>query len=315
MSLLIDVIIVTRNRSKYLQRCIESIQNQSYKKFKITVIDNNSNDDTREILSLYTQDLRKIFLDNNLGCPGARNVGIYNTDGDVLFFVDDDGALEPNVLEVVNATMEKDKNLAAVVCAIRENDRWLIREEESESKNTVYLSIFLGQCALRRSAIDAVGAYPEDFIYGGEEVDLSLRLLANDYQILFAPNAVTHHYKAESGRFFGQNILREKNLLSVYIRYAPMPLFFFLVLDKSIDYFRECVRSNSFIKEMIRYPGFFFKTIRKRTPIDWHIFALQDVLNTMSIQTTEEYQQAKLYFPNVWYFTVIKVRNKINKAN
>lgn len=245
-NLFVNIIIATKNRSKYLMRCLNSAINQTYPHYDITVVDNNSNDNTTDMLKEKFPDINVILLDRNLGAPGARNIGTLNTMGDILFFIDDDGALEPDVLEIVNDTMVKDSKIASVVCAINENGEWLIRPNESVLKKIIYLPYFLGQCAIRRSAIDSTGLFPEDFIYGAEEIDLSLRFLSKNYYIIFNPKALTYHYKAQIGRFPGQHILKEKNLLSIYIRYSPMPLWIILVIDKSFDFFIECLDKKFF---------------------------------------------------------------------
>ncbi len=51
---LVSVIIPTYNSSRTLEKCLESIKNQTYKNVEIIVVDNNSTDNTKEIAKKYT---------------------------------------------------------------------------------------------------------------------------------------------------------------------------------------------------------------------------------------------------------------------
>ena len=53
---LVSVIIVTKNHSKYLKKCLRSILNQTYKNIEIIIIDHNSSDDTAEIVCSFKTD-------------------------------------------------------------------------------------------------------------------------------------------------------------------------------------------------------------------------------------------------------------------
>jgi glycosyltransferase involved in cell wall biosynthesis len=57
-NLLVSVIIPTYNSSRTLEKCLESIKNQSYKNIEIIVVDNNSKDNTKEIALKFTD---KVF--------------------------------------------------------------------------------------------------------------------------------------------------------------------------------------------------------------------------------------------------------------
>ncbi|RDV16135.1 glycosyltransferase [Pontibacter diazotrophicus] len=88
----IGVAVVTFNRLKYLQICLQKISNQTYKNFDVLVVNNNSDDGTKEFL--LTQDLAQIHLDDNTGPAGGFHEAIKyfleKQDYDYLWLMDDD---------------------------------------------------------------------------------------------------------------------------------------------------------------------------------------------------------------------------------
>ena len=81
----ISYIILTWNSEKYIKKCIESIFNIKEFSNNIIVIDNGSNDLTREILKKYEPAISNIFLDNNIGTTKSRNLGIKKIDKDIFY--------------------------------------------------------------------------------------------------------------------------------------------------------------------------------------------------------------------------------------
>ena len=83
----ISVIIPTYNRQNLVQRAIKSALSQTLKPHEIIVIDDGSTDDTINILKSYPI---KVLTQKNQGVSSARNLGIKNSSGDVIAFLDSD---------------------------------------------------------------------------------------------------------------------------------------------------------------------------------------------------------------------------------
>ena len=80
---LVSVIIITRNHSEYLSKCLESVLSQSYKNFEIIIIDHNSLDNTAEIIQSYKSKKLKYFLyKEKENIAAVRNFGIKKSQGD-----------------------------------------------------------------------------------------------------------------------------------------------------------------------------------------------------------------------------------------
>lgn len=91
------VIVPIYNVEKYLSRCIDSILNQVFTNFELLLIDDGSKDKSGEICDIYAKkDNRvKVFHKENGGVSSARNVGINNSEGELITFVDSDDWIEP----------------------------------------------------------------------------------------------------------------------------------------------------------------------------------------------------------------------------
>ena len=100
---LITVIITSFNSEKYIKRSVNSVINQSYKNIELIVVDDCSKDKTIEILNqLKKKHFFKIIkLNQNSGSPGKpRNIGIKNSRGKIISFLDADDYWNENKLSV-----------------------------------------------------------------------------------------------------------------------------------------------------------------------------------------------------------------------
>lgn len=101
MSKLVSVIIPAYNAEKYINKCVQSVIDQSYQELEIIIVNDGSKDNTLKILkSLELKDSRILVIDQtNQGLPAARNTGLRKCKGDFIFFLDSDDWLELNCIE------------------------------------------------------------------------------------------------------------------------------------------------------------------------------------------------------------------------
>jgi glycosyltransferase involved in cell wall biosynthesis len=97
----ITVIVPVYNAEEYLHKCINSILNQTFSGFELLLINDGSTDSSGKICDEYANtDIRiKVYHKENGGVSSARNVGINNSNGDFLIFVDSDDYIETKMLE------------------------------------------------------------------------------------------------------------------------------------------------------------------------------------------------------------------------
>jgi len=94
-NLLVSIIIPTKNSSRTLESCLKSIKEQSYKNIETIVIDNSSNDNTKDISRKYTD---KVF-NYSPERSAQRNFGVKNSKGEYLLIIDSDMELSKDVVK------------------------------------------------------------------------------------------------------------------------------------------------------------------------------------------------------------------------
>ena len=105
---LISVVIPTFNSEKYISKCISTVLNQTYKNFEIIIVDNSSSDDTLNIINSFNSNKIRIFnIVNNGNISKSRNVGIKNSNGLWIAFLDSDDYWEKNKLEFLSEKFDK----------------------------------------------------------------------------------------------------------------------------------------------------------------------------------------------------------------
>lgn len=87
---LISIIINSRNGAKYLTQCLDSIYSQEYSNWEIIFYDNNSSDNTKEIINRYDNKINYYFSKKNLKLYDARNKALELCRGDLIAFLDSD---------------------------------------------------------------------------------------------------------------------------------------------------------------------------------------------------------------------------------
>lgn len=97
---LVSIIVPVYNSEDYIDRCLDSLINQTYKNIEILLIDDGSKDKSLEKMKLYVnKDKRvKVLKKENGGASSARNYGIDSSKGEYILFVDIDDYVELNIV-------------------------------------------------------------------------------------------------------------------------------------------------------------------------------------------------------------------------
>lgn len=103
VSIIISVVICTYNRSEILKGCLHSLIQQNLKKskFEIIVVDNNSSDNTRQVVEAFLErENIRYFVEIPLGLSHARNRGLKESKGQYVAYMDDDARAAIDWLQV-----------------------------------------------------------------------------------------------------------------------------------------------------------------------------------------------------------------------
>lgn len=114
-----SIIVLNYFGEKVIETTLNSLLSINYPKnrYEIIVVDNNSEDSSREILTRYSKDysnIKLIFLNKNLGFSKGNNVGIKRTKGEFVALLNNDCVVEKNWLRELVESATKDKKIFAV---------------------------------------------------------------------------------------------------------------------------------------------------------------------------------------------------------
>lgn len=111
---MISVIIPLYNKSKFISRAIDSVLNQSFKKFEIIVVNDGSTDGGGEIIKNKYGDQVVLIHQTNQGVSSARNRGINQAKFDYIAFLDADDMWHPDYLKWIVYVLDKYPNIRMV---------------------------------------------------------------------------------------------------------------------------------------------------------------------------------------------------------
>ena len=133
---LISVIIPIYNVEKYLNKCIDSIINQTYKNLEIILVDDGSPDNCPQICDEYAKkDNRiKVIHKKNGGVSSARNVGLINSTGNYIGFIDPDDYIEPIMYEKLLKVLKESNTLVSMCGFYKIKDNKIIKIDNYDEK-------------------------------------------------------------------------------------------------------------------------------------------------------------------------------------
>ena len=112
MNELVSIITPCYNSEKFIEECITSVLNQSYRNWEMLIVDDNSSDNSSVLIKSYSKQddrIKPIFLNDNLGSAMARNKAISVAKGKYIAFLDSDDIWLPKKLEIQIHFMKKNK--------------------------------------------------------------------------------------------------------------------------------------------------------------------------------------------------------------
>ena len=118
MKIKVSVIVPVYNVEKFIDKCLNSLVNQTLKEIEIIVVNDGSPDNSQKVIDEYVKkypDKIKSFIKENGGQGSARNMGIEKAVGEYISFVDSDDWLDLDTLEKMYFLAKKDKS-DIVIC-------------------------------------------------------------------------------------------------------------------------------------------------------------------------------------------------------
>jgi GT2 family glycosyltransferase len=225
------VVLTMGNRPKELTALLESVAAQSGAPVRTVVVGNGAP------LPELPEGVRGIELEENLGIPAGRNVGIeaFGPGGrevDAILFLDDDGLLPgTDTAEKVREAFTADPGLGIISFRIADPEtgttqrRHVPRLRAADPMRSSRVTTFLGGAtAVRSAVVEQVGGLPGEFFYAHEETDLAWRALDAGWSIDYRADMVLHHPATAPSRHAVYHRMVARNRVWLARRNLPWPL-------------------------------------------------------------------------------------------
>ncbi len=209
----ISAVIPNWNRKNDLREALLAIKAQTFPVEEIIVVDNNSDDGTREMIEEEFPEVLFIQSPHNIVIQ-ALNIGAKTARGELILHQDNDGVLEPDAVEKLVKVLESDPTIAAVHCKNLYYDtgevfdplRWFTPEEHA-SDRIFDVPAFHGNGALiRRDVLEETGYIEPEILLYQFERNISAKAIDQGYRVVYYPSAVIRHKISREVRNPGHRI-------------------------------------------------------------------------------------------------------------
>ena len=274
----LSVVIVSYNVRELLTACIDSVVKAAEGiDTEVFVVDNDSADDTVEVIARDYPSVHLINNKENLGFSKANNIAIRQSEGEYVLLLNPDTVVAEGTLRGVVEFMDQHPEAGGAGVRMHNADGTLAPESrravptpmvaarkmlgftkryymsylpwDKPGKIEVISGAFM---MLRRKAIDQVGMLDEDFFMYGEDIDLSYRLLKGGWQNWYLPLDIIH-YKGQStvkSDFRYVHVFYQAMLIFFRKHYSHLSFFFTLPVKIAI-YFRASLALVDLIRRKL----------------------------------------------------------------
>jgi GT2 family glycosyltransferase len=328
----IAVAILNFNGAEHLKTFLPSVVQHSGEA-EIIIGDNNSTDNSLEILKREFPQVRVIELDRNYGYAGGYNQLISQIDSEYIILANSDIEVTKNWIAPLATVLDKDNSVAAVQPKVLSyiNRKYFeyagagggfmdkygypfcrgrifnsIEEDQGQYDDDIPVFWASGACfMIRKSAFDEIGGFDASFFAHMEEIDLNWRLQNAGYSIKYTGKSVVYH--------LGGGTLAYDNPRKTFLNFRNG----WLMLIKNLtEYNRPAVFLKRYCLDLISILFFLlqFKAMSALAVIKAHcyiLFNLSQVKKSTAIKSTEAKNNYKIQPENysiVWQYFIRKIR-------
>ena len=245
----IEIVIPNWNGSKMLRHCLQSLAEQTFTNFSVTVVDNGSTDDTEDMLLREFPSVKLIKFSYNTGFSVAVNVGVEKAQAELILLLNNDMEVASNCLEELYLAAEKYKEYdffalkmlsfsqrhildGAGDAVLRGGVGYRLGTQELDGPQYSHDREVFGACAgaalYRKDFFIKTGLFDADFFAYLEDVDLNIRARRLGMQCMYLSKAIVYHIgSATSGSKINPLTIRlsTRNNLNVLIKNYPLRYF------------------------------------------------------------------------------------------
>lgn len=248
---MVSIIIPTYNRIGSLINGIESILKQKNKRYEIIVIDDGSTDGTSDVLKGKYNQIKVVNIEKRRGPSHARNIGILESIGDCLWFLDSDIVLpDDDILNRMISAFSAIPDVGSLGGEIVVNESILNRAYgrkitwNARSKMVIvhqsdglvecdYLATC--NCFTKRETVMKINGFDEQFLFGAEDMDFGLRIKKIGLKNYVRYNLSIYHFSDIRGRYENETTYYHKTRIQFAKKYYNtghlFVMFFFDLLE------------------------------------------------------------------------------------
>lgn len=208
----------------FLELCLKSVQEAIANiDAEIIVVDNNSEDDSCEMVKELSPDVKLIENKENSGFSKGNNIGVEHAKGEYLCILNPDTVVPEDIFEKLLEFCKNKKSLGAVGCKLIDGTGHFLPESKRNvpfintalkkligHSKTYYAShlnkdesgdvaVLVGAFMfLKKNVYQEVGGFDEDYFMYGEDIDLSFKIKKAGYHNYYFGKTSVVHYKGES---------------------------------------------------------------------------------------------------------------------
>jgi GT2 family glycosyltransferase len=261
----VSVVTPNYNGEKFLKTFFESLDNDSELVGEVIIIDNGSDDNSRDYInnSTFSFPVKLIENSQNLGFAPAVNQGISKAQYEYIFSLNNDTEVKKGSIRHMVELISSGEDIFSVQAKMLQYDNkdliddagdeynllaWTKKtgENHSSSEYSEVREIFsscAGAALYRKSLLEELGMFDDSFFAYMEDVDLAIRSKINGYRNLLCPQAIVYHVgSATSGSRHNEFKVRLAARNNVWVVYKNIPIpfkitnFIFLFLGFLIKY-------------------------------------------------------------------------------
>ncbi|MDR7208954.1 glycosyltransferase family A protein [Flavobacterium piscis] len=216
---LVSIIIPTYNRAGVISETLESVLLQTYQHWECIIIDDRSNDNSVEIIDSYVKkDPRFTFIVKNKGqkkgASASRNIGLDNSKGDYIQFLDSDDLLHSEKIEIQVAQLNENDRFTISTCKWERFESLIEEIKEFYNKadyrnfddtgeyfKTIgkYGGFFPPEVFLISRDIINFSGFWNESLTNNDDGEFFFRIISNASKIIFEEKAIVYHRKVVQG--------------------------------------------------------------------------------------------------------------------
>lgn len=289
----VTIVVVNYNGDLFVKDCLDSMFAQTHPPDEILVVDNASSDQSASLIRSAFPQAKLMSLRENIGYPGACNVGIRESKGELIAVLNNDLVLDPRWLECLLAENSDPWDFwASRILFSFDPSRvdsagdgmaivgtaYKVGHGDSASQHMKPREVFGPSAAAalyRRSLLESLGGFDPDFFLIYEDADLNMRARLQGHRCLYVPQATAfHRVNSSIGTFSHQYVFYgHRNSEYVFWKNMPGPLFLLYLPERMIFnmlaflFFISKGRPGSFLQAKVNFLKNLPAVMRKRREI------------------------------------------------